>query len=330
MFINYIMSDSCSPIHLPIQIEASCKSSTSNSCGCGSTQQSSCYKEPLCVIEEQKSVQGTYNNECFKRVQTYPSLQIAYLSNVRNQCNSDLSIVLNPISINWCDFLLLFYPNSSGVFKISQSNSNSCTVLFNSQTYENTTNKNIKFNLGQLVKQAWSEKCETSIDNIPPNLNLLLNKDTFSVRSILQSASSSTLTLNQAFETLISNNEIVPADSNSCASVRFLVQYKYCFKPLNVCVLVNFVYITKIPCYKNTSICDDWCPVYSKDKNCRSCLDTTDEDAFIEKFTGDFETQSVISGIDTIESREQGSFSITQSKGINVTDDHSKADSSTW
>ena len=323
------MSDKCSPIHLPIQIEASCNNS-SNSCGCGPKQTSSCYKEPLCVIEEQTSVQGTYNNECFKRIQTYPSLQIAYLSNVRNQCNSDLSIVLNPICINWCDFLLLFYPNATGVFNISQSNNNSCAVIFNAQTYENTTNKNIKFNLGQLVKQAWSEKCETSIDNIPPNLNLLLNKDTFSVRSILQSASSSTLTLNQAFETLISNNEIVPADSTSSATVRFVVQYKYCFKPLNVCVLVNFVYITKIPCYKNTSICDDWCPKYSKDTHCRSCLDTTDEDASIEKFACEFESQSVSSGIETIESSEQGSFSIAQSKRINVTDEQSRADSSTW
>jgi len=268
------MADKCPPIHLPIQIEATCGSSRS-SCDC--KEEKSCYEKSLCSIDTPITVQGSYHGECKKIIEQIPSLQIAYLSNVRNQCNSDLSILLNPVCLNWCDFLILFYRFNGGVFNISPQNGFSCAVNFNSQTYENTTNKCVKLNLGQLVKQAWANKCETSIDNIPPKTNILLNKEVFSVNSLINSNSAISLTLDQAFETLLNNGEIAIGDYTTSAKVKFIIQYKYCFKPLDTCVIINFVYETKIPCYKNVNQCDNWCPPYSKDTDCRTCIDTSTE-----------------------------------------------------
>ena len=205
-----------------------------------------------------------------------PTLDIAYLSNMRTECEPDLSIVLNPTTLTWCDFLTLFY-RANNVFSVNPTNQVACAISFLTQTYENTTSESLRFNLAQQVRIAWATKCETTVDNISPKTNILLNKETFGIRSLLNASSAVSLTLDQAIETLLSNGEIAPGDSTTSASVRFVVQYKYCFKPLNICVLVNFVFVTSIPCYKNTNFCDNWCPPYSNDKSCRSCKGLTDE-----------------------------------------------------
>jgi hypothetical protein len=274
------MSNNCPPLRLPIQIQTSC--APNNDCSCESNP-TSCYESDLCSINTSVVNQETYQNNCYKIVDQTPILEIAYLSNVRNICNSDLTVILNPICLNWCDFLLLFY-QTNGVFFVSPSNLFSCATSFHAQTYENTTNKCIKFNLAQQVRLAWSTRCETSVDNIPPKTNLLLNKDAFYIRSLLNSTSTVALTLDQAISTLLSSGEIAPGDSTTSALVKFVVNYKYCFQPLNVCVTVKFTYATKIPCYKNVNQCDDWCPPYSSDSGCRSCLDTRDEVNEVAKF----------------------------------------------
>ena len=89
----------------------------------------------------------------------------------------------------------------------------------------------------------------------------------------MNSSSAIALSLDEAIETLLTNGEIAPADSTSSAAVSFIIQYNYTFKPLNVTVQVNFVYKTKIPCYKNLNFCSEWCPPYSNstDYNCGSC-----------------------------------------------------------
>ena len=271
--------------------------------------------ESVCNIEQVSTIQASFQGECKKKIQQIPSLQIAYLSNIRNQSKPDLSLILNPVCLSWCDFLILFYRFNGGAFNISASNGFACAINFNAQTYENTTNKNIQFNLGQLVKQAWADKCETLIDHIPTKSNIELNRDVFSTRSLLNSVSSNSLTIDQAIETLLNNREIAPADSTNFAVVNFVIQYSYYFKPLDTCVVINFVYNTKIPCYKNINMCDDWCPVYSKDgNNCRSCLDTTYEDTYISKFIGpnsDSDAQSIFSDHDSISQAPSSSVNLS-------------------
>lgn len=274
------MADKCPPVRLPIHIETSCGSSCGPKSECGCSIKSNC--DANCTINSVTSSQNTYQNSCTS-VKQLPSLDIAYLSNVRNDCQPDLSVTLNPTSLSWCDFLTLFY-RANNVFSINPSNQTACAISFVSQTYENTTSETLKLNLAQQIRIAWATKCETLVDNIPPKTNILLNKDTFTIRSLVNSTSSTSLTLDQAIATLLSNGEIAPADNTFSAEVRFVVQYKYYFKPLNVSILVNFVFITKIPCYKNVNFCDEWCPIYSNDKNCRACADLTDETVNIEKF----------------------------------------------
>jgi hypothetical protein len=255
------MSDNCDPIRLPIQIETSC--GKKNTCDCNSSSDGT-----ACTLNATYSSQNTYHSECNTEVKERPSIAIAFLSNVRSECQPDLSISLNSTELLWCDFLTLFY-RANNVFSINPTNGDFCAINFSTQTYENTTSKQLKLNIAQQIRTAWANKCETSVDNIPPKTNILLNKDAFGVKSLLNASSLVALTLDQAIETLMVNGEIAPGDSNDSASVNFIVQYKYCFKPLNTCVLINFVFSTDIPCYKNLNFCDDWCPIYSNDKNCR-------------------------------------------------------------
>lgn len=275
-------SNKCSPIHLPIQIEASCGSR--GDCSCSSKCESNC------SISNTESSQGSYLNKCESNVKDKPTLAIAFLSNIRDECESDLTITLNPTIIAWCDFLTLFY-RSNNIFSINPTYSNFCAINFSNQTYENTTKEALKFNLAAQVRAAWAEKCSTLVDNIQPKINMQLNKDVFGIRSLKNSSSSVSLTLDEAINTLLENGEIEAGDSTTSASVRFIIQYKYCFKPLNTCILVNFVFITNIPCYKNLNFCDSWCPPYSKDKCCRPCQGFNDELHNIDEFLANYKNE---------------------------------------
>jgi hypothetical protein len=271
------MSNERPPFCSPINIETSYIPSCESKDNCKIL--SNCY--PDCTINTPFASQSSYQNKCNNKIMRIPTVQIAYLSNVRTECQPDISIVLNSTNLSWCDFLTLFY-RSNNVFSINPINQNLCPISFLNQTYENTTSQTLKFNLAQQVRIAWATKCQTTINNIPPKTNIMLNKETFGIRSLLNASLCVSLTLDQAIETLLSNGEIAPGDSSNCASVSFVVQYKYCFKPLNTCVLVNFIFITDIPCYKNVNICDEWCPPYSNheysnDTYCRNCGDLADE-----------------------------------------------------
>lgn len=320
------MADKCPPLHLPIKIEPSCGSPNTN---CGCNNQSSC--DTICTINTPFSSQSSYQNRCTDTIQQIPTIEIAYLSNVRSDCQPDSSIFLNPTNISWCDFLTLFY-RANNVFSVSPTNQNLCAISFVNQTYENTTSESLRFNLAQQVRIAWATKCETTINNISPKNNILLNKETFGVRTLLNAASSVSLTLDQAIETLLSNGEIAPGDSTTSATVRFIVQYKYCFKPLNTCVLVNFSFITDIPCYKNTNFCDNWCPPYSNDKSCRNCTDLTNETKDIVNFLKkNIETDSMVD--DASEINDMDSVTLANLKEIQKMHDeqtHVSIDSSKW
>ncbi len=279
------MSDNCPPIRLPIQIETSCGNRCEQTCDAASKCGT------VCTISSSQSSQGTFQNTCTDIIQQVPTIDIAFLSNARNSCDADSSISLNPITVNWCDFLTLFY-RANNVFSVNPSNANFCAINFSTQTYTNTTSEHLSFNLAQQTRIAWANKCETTINNIPPKTNILLTKDTFGIRSLLSAASSVSLTLDQAIEALLSNGEIAPGDATTSALVKFVIQYKYCFKPLNTCVVVNFSFLTNIPCYKNTNFCDDWCPPYSNDKTCRNCPDLTGETKNIMSYLNNFKHDS--------------------------------------
>lgn len=259
------MGDKCPPLRLPIHVETSC---STKSCDCDKSHNASC--DPNCEIDTSVSFQGTFQNNC-KEIQQSAALVIASLSNLRKEvCQPDISVTLNTISLNWCDFLLLFY-RANNSFSILPTSATSCAINFAGQTYQDTTSQTLRLNLAQLIRQAWANQCESSINKIPSKTGILLNKETSYVRSLLSANSTIALSLDQAISTLLNNGEIAPADSTSSATVNFIVEYIYYFKPLNVSVQINFVYKTNIPCYKNLNYCDNWCPPYSKEYNCRTC-----------------------------------------------------------
>jgi hypothetical protein len=201
--------------------------------------------------------QISYQNEINVTVQQIPTIEIAYLSNVRSDCPADASVSLNPHILTWYEFVSLFYRSNHAFNVNSTTNQVASSISFLNRTYETTTGESLKFNLAQEVRTAWATKCKNTIDNISPKNNILLNKETFGIRSLKNASYLVSLTLEQAITTLLANGDIAPSDSSSSASVRFVVQYKYCFRPLNTCVLANFVFITDIPCYNNTNLPDD-------------------------------------------------------------------------
>lgn len=249
------MTDECRVEHLPINIETSCVTKQE----CDLDVNSACdiiseIENP--IIYSQNNYQNNYQNKYNDTIQQRPTLEIAYLSNVRSDYEPDMSIVLNPHTLTWQDFLTLFY-STGNAFNITTTNQSLASISFLNQTYESTTSESLKFNIAQQVRIAWAAKYKTTIDNISPKNNILLNKETFGIRSLINSSYSVSVTLEQAITTLLDNGEIALGDSTTTASVRFVVQYKYFFRPLNTCILVNFVFITDIPHYKNTNICDD-------------------------------------------------------------------------
>jgi hypothetical protein len=198
-------------------------------------------------------------------------VNLAYFSNKFVNQQIDEVINLNSIFLNWCDFTTLFFAPSAKAFYISPTNSLNKAISFYNQTYETTQNKHVVFNLADQIKKSWSKKFSKPESLLPPETNIQLSRQGFltkTLRSIQGKVVA--LSLDEALNSLLSNNLIVPGDSDNSATVRFVISYTDTFEPLDTTIMVNFSYTTKIPCYKHVNECDSFCP-YSKDsKPCRS------------------------------------------------------------
>ena len=221
--------------------------------------------------------QGFFKNDPNLDITRVPIVDLAYLSNVSDVKSLDISdssadviINLNPICLKWCDFTTLFFRAPGGGFWMNPSNSASIALTMLNQTYETTQNKCIKFSLPDQIRKAWSKKNAKSETSIPPNVNILLNRVGFLNKSLASvSEYCLGLSVDEVISTLLNNNEIVPGNSETTATVKFIVSYKNYFEPLNTFVLINFVYITKMPCYKNNIDCFIKCTPYSN--GCNTC-----------------------------------------------------------
>lgn len=218
--------------------------------------------------------QGYFRNQASKTISDLPVVYLAYLTNDNNSQESDVTINLNNICLNWCDFLVLFFRSPGGAFWVNPSNASSSIISLYDQTYETTQKKCVRFNLADQIVKAWSKKNSKPEITVPPSINILLNRAGFLTKSLATIKDYTIgLSLDEVMSTLLSTNRIVPADSDSKATVKFIVTYRDYFQPLDISVAVNFTYITQIPCYKNTSDCDEWCPYSGDDTGCRPCLD---------------------------------------------------------
>lgn len=223
--------------------------------------------------------QGFYQNNGEPNLSRVPLIYLAYLSNTSRPVlefdESDVVINLNPVSLKWCDFTNLFFKAPGGAFWINPSNSTSNLIIINNQTYETTQNKTVRFALADQIRKAWSKKNAKTETQISPNVNILLNRAGFLTKSLAYIKEYMVgLSIDEAISSLLTEGEIEPGNSDTYATVKFIISYKDYFAPLNTSVLVNFTYITKIPCYKNKLDCFIDCGIYSKDNgDCRACLD---------------------------------------------------------
>ena len=225
--------------------------------------------------------QGFFKNEVVLDITRVPIVDLAYLSNVSGITTIDItdsaaeaSINLNPICLKWCDFTALFFKAPGGAFWVNPANSATIGLSLLGQTYETTQNKCVKFNLQDQIRKAWSKKNAKNETAIPPNVNILLNRAGFLTKSLAYVKEYCLgLSIDEVISTLLNNNEISPGNSDTTATVKFLVSFKNYFEPLNTYVLIHFIYITKIPCYKNRSDCFITCNPYSNDcNNCNEVL----------------------------------------------------------
>jgi len=221
--------------------------------------------------------QGFFKNEPSINITRVPIVDLAYLSNVSDikslsavDSPADVIINLNPTCLKWCDFTTLFFRTPGGAFWINPANSSSIAITMFNKTYETTQNKQVKFCLQDQIRKAWSKKNAKSETSIPPNVNILLNRSGFLTKSLASvSEYCLGLSIDEVISTLLNNNEIVPGNSDTSATVKFIVSFNNYFEPLNTYILINFTYITKIPCYKNNLDCFITCNPYSND--CNTC-----------------------------------------------------------
>lgn len=296
------MSQKCSPIQLPIQIEATCKSGgCRNECGDGSNLKDINATNKLTLND-----QGEYLDKCLNSGSCYiPYVNMSYLSNVRQEMLPDNEMNLTTKYLKWCDFYTLFF-NKNGAFDISQTNKSECAISFKNQTFETTYKKVIPFNLADQIKKTWSTKNERPISNISIKKNIELNKNTFFIQSVNSAVNYVGLTLDQSVSSLLSSGKIEPGNNKTTATIRFIISYLYYFEPLDTSVLVNFNYVTKMPCFKNVYDCDSFCPEpYSKDEICRNNIDFDDEKTLDTIFSEeDFKSKCVRKSVSNLNSND--------------------------
>lgn len=219
--------------------------------------------------------QGYLNNKGVNAISQVPSIYLAYLSNTVNAPDADVVVNLNPICLSFCDFLVLFFRSPGLAFYINPANSSSNAITFQDQVYESTQSNCVQFSLGGQIKKAWSKKFNKSETTISPETNIYLSRFSFLTKGLAQvSAFVLGLSFDEVLAALISNNEIEAGDYEDKATVKFTVAFKEYFEPLNVTLLVNFIYVVQIPCFKNINECDNFCNYYSGDRtSCRKCFD---------------------------------------------------------
>ncbi len=192
-------------------------------------------------------------------ITNFPEVAIAELSNVHKVCDSDKynesRVSLNNIDLNFCDFINLFYGNTSGAFNINPSCGNTLAISLTKQTYSTTQSKNLKFNLYDQILKAFSKSEGVPESCAPLDATLKLQRETFLTSSLAKlTGKQIALSLDEVLENLINRDLIEPSnDIDSFAKVKFLVRCNYYYLPLSVKLEVVFNYITDIPGYKNTS-----------------------------------------------------------------------------
>ena len=256
--------------------------------------------------------QGYFRNNTTNHITSYPALNLAVISNDSGDRTPDVEIMLNPINLSWKHFSILFFKPPSGAFYISPANANVGAVSFVNQTYETTYNKNVTFNISDQIKKAWSKKFSKPESAISPKVNIELDRQTFLTKNLGSIYGNFVgLSYDEAISSLLNDGSIVVGDSDDSASVKFLINYQYHFKPLDIVLLTTFTYITTIPCYKNTYPFseDCGCP-YSNDtkhhdRHDRSNLDlnsvddaTNFSDYESKNNSNNLEEYSVVSGED--------------------------------
>lgn len=255
----------------------------------------------LPVFKPAYETNGIFNNDQSSlgslehKTHKYPVLELAFISNhhdIKDEIKSEpLVLNFNPISLNWNDFVTLFFRSPSGGFNLNAANSNSRVLTFSEQTYSTVHDKNIRFNLVDQILKAWSKKTDLPESSIPTQLKIKLNRDMFLLKSLASVKGQQIgLSLDEAIATLLENKEIEKSDDvDDFANVHFTISYREYYKPLDVTLLLNFKYITNIPGYRNVGFS---MKTYSIDTtSVRKYIDTMDDNMSVVSDSTDLKSK---------------------------------------
>lgn len=196
--------------------------------------------------------QGLFQNHGSKKITNIPTLDLAYLTNDNSQNEIDNTINLNPSYLTWNDFITLFYSTTSSGFCISATNANAAPISLFGQTYTTTQNHKSTFSLSQQIIKAWAKKNNKPESSVPIPFRIQLERQNFLTKTLSYvNGFQLGLSLDEVISTLLSQQEIQPADYESYATVQFTINYRDYFCPLDTSLLVVFTFITNIPGYTN-------------------------------------------------------------------------------
>jgi hypothetical protein len=200
--------------------------------------------------------QGIFSHN--KTITNVPLFNLAYINNIHNNTANPFpeSIVdLAVTYLTYSDFLSLFFSGYGGAFRINHANSNIKALSLTTQTYSTTHDPIVSYFLKDQIIKAYEKTYNTSILSIPVHTKINLDREMFLAKSLSSLTGTQIgLSLDEAINALIANNEIIKADMDSSARVIFIITLNYIHSDLKVACVANFRFQTDIPGFANNHL----------------------------------------------------------------------------
>ena len=224
----------------------------------------------LCFSKEQYTTNGIFdkphnihNIHNKDSVCYIPKIDLAFISNHRENDFHITSYQFNTISISFDHFKMCFFASPLNHFYLSPSNLTT-SYLSLDQTYMDTTNSKKKFNLEYALQNAWAQYNHLPVSAIPIDKKISLTKNTKLTKSLgsFICGSQYNLSLDEALQSLLESEEITGASMQTCATIDFQIVVLYSYPSLSISLELHFIYRVNVPGYRNKFGSN---PYYSKD-----------------------------------------------------------------
>ena len=222
--------------------------------------------------------QSPFNSTTTQQINSIPVVPIAFFSNLPNLEDEsknlgDVIVNLNPVSLTYEDFIVLFYYRTGYNFGINSANSTNNAVSFLNKFYDTTPNCKSIFSLYDQFIKAWVKKNNKSASFLSFDALINLRRELFLLKGLFDLG---IYTMGQSWDEvlafLLETSNIKPAkhgyqsEYNNGVPVVFVIQAKIYSPVLDVTLIVNFNYQVSLPCFVRGNIVEEVLPCKVKDK----------------------------------------------------------------